>query len=108
MELKTTISKGRDGWRAETSVDIDTPYSLDIRTYKSSRGLVTTATRMKNENGNLSFMMFGDFSKAIIQSKDRCTEKTVKAKHAAALADIEGIKAQCAAFYKAKALKEAA
>lgn len=108
MELKTNLYKGREGWTAETSVELDAPYSLEIRTFKSNRGLVTTANRMKNENGGQSFIMFSDFTKTVSLTQDRCTEKTVKAQHAAALAKINSIKAECAAFYVAKALKDAA
>jgi len=106
--MKATIRKGREGWEARTTIELDAPHILEISTYKSSRGLVTTATRMEKTDGGSSFIMFEDFHSALIQSKERCTEKTITAQHTAALADIEGIKAKCAAWYAAKALKEAA
>lgn len=100
--MQATISKGREGWEAQTDVELDAPYVLEIRTYKSQRGLVSNVTRFKNENGGKSFIMFGDFTERLILSKDRCTEKTVIAQHTAAMSDIEGIKARCAAFYAAQ------
>lgn len=108
MELKTTMGKGRDGWKAETTIELDAPYILRISTYKSSRGLVTNATRYKAERGMISFEMFGDFNQTVILSGARCTEKSVATQHAAALADVEGIKAKCAAYYAGKAAAKAA
>ena len=100
--MQATISKGREGWEAETEIALDAPFVLEIRTYKSQRGLVSNVTRFKKENGGKSFIMFGDFVENLILSKDRCTEKTVIAQHTAAMSDLEGIKSRCAAFYDAK------
>ena len=109
MELKTTMGKGRDGWKAETTIELEAPYIMRISTYKSSRGLVTNATRYKSDGkGMISFEMFGDFNQTITLTNARCTEKTVAAQHAAALADVEGIKAKCAAYYAGKAAAKAA
>ena len=106
MELTVRISKGREGWEAKTSIALDEPFILEINTYKSARGLVTTANRLKIEGNTMSFEMFGDFIETIIKSNKRCTEKTVKAQHVTALADVEGIKAKCAAFYEDNALMD--
>ena len=73
-ELKTTIGKGRDGWRAETKIALETPYVLRISTYKSSRGLVSHVTRYKAERGMISFEMLGDFSESLVLTNNRCTE----------------------------------
>ncbi len=100
--METMIGKGNNGWKATTQIDLDAPYVIEISTHKSLGVLVTNATRYKLESGMKSYMMFGDFSKRIIVTKNRCTEKSVLAQHAAAIADVDAIKAECAAFYAAR------
>lgn len=107
MEANTTITKGRDGWEARTIISLGAPHILEVRTSTTQRGLVTRATRYKAERGMMSYELFGDFSENVTVTKDRCTEKSVTTQHRAALADIESIKAKCAAFYAAKAAKAA-
>lgn len=88
------------GWKSETAVVVDDTHEIRIVTMKRSNGfLVTNATRMKVENDMVSYMMFSDFSKNYKLTDVRCTEKNVIAQHNAVLADIEIIKADCAAFY---------
>jgi hypothetical protein len=103
------LSKGRDGWKAESSIPLEAPYALRITTSKGSRGLSTSASRVKVEADlgtgftGFSFMMFQDFSKTVAENRAaRCTENTVRLLHEEALAKLDQIKADCAAFYAAK------
>lgn len=105
----TQLRKGRDGWQAEDTIMLDDVHALKITTSKrSSGGLSTIATRVKMGSisdgfSGFSFIMFSDFSKMIMQDRAaRCTEKTITTMHAAAMATLDTIKADCAEFYAAK------
>ena len=108
--MQTRLYKGRDGWKAETTVLLDEPYALRFHTGKGSRGLRTSATRVKIEPAlagsaftGISFMMFQDFSATVAENRAaRCTEKSVSLLHQEALAQLDQIKADCAAHYAAK------
>jgi len=105
--MQTRLYKGRDGWKAETTIDLEAPYTLKIGTSKRSGGGISTiATRVKIERDEstgytgYSFVVYQDFSKTVQADRAaRCTEKTVTTMHAAALAQLDQIKADCAAHY---------
>lgn len=85
---------------------------LTIRTSKGSRGLRTSAQSCKVEasaNGfsSRSFMLFGDFSKTVMQSDKRATEKAIREQHAAVLANADALLAEAEAFYAAKRPQQA-
>mgnify|MGYP001022612851 CR=1 FL=1 len=105
--MATTISKGRDGWDAETVIDLETKNRvLIITTHKVNGGVANRATVNTKKDGFLSWDLFGDFSKRTVFKGTRCTEKTVRALHQQALDAVEQIKAEAAAFYQVKDAKE--
>ena len=70
----------------ETILEIKGNEQLSVLTAKSNRGNVTTYVQFqKIENGNVTFMMFSDFSKRILSEKMRGTEKNLIAQHTKAL-----------------------
>ncbi len=72
------------------------------------RGLRTYAQVQKDEGrGCRSFVMFGDFRKAVFEGPTvRATEKAIAAQHSRALQQLDALMAEAAAFYAAKAEKE--
>ena len=106
--LEIGIYKGRDGWSARSRVALD-DYGLpgrilDINTYKGFRGGVWThAQCVKIEGGFQSFVIYGDFSKTVLEDrKARCTEKNVKQMQEAAIAQRDTLIAECVNFYRKK------
>ena len=105
--MATTISKGRDGWQAETVIDLGIKDRvLIVSSHKATGGVVTTSTVNTKKDGFLSWDLFGDFRRRTMFKGARCTEKTVRALHQQALDAVEQIKAEAAAFYQVKDAKE--
>lgn len=107
---QATMRKGREGWEAETEIPLIGRRVLKVHTRKTSRGLRCSASAVELSADGLSYtwVMFGDFGEKLADNPTaRCTEKTVKEMHAAALVDIEAVKARALAFYAAKAEKDA-
>jgi hypothetical protein len=100
MEMQ--LSKGRDGWKAETHIELDNGRHLSITTRKGNGGLRTGAQAYRIENGFMTFVLFGDYSATVATGPARCTEKTVAELHRQALAKLDEVKAAVAAFYSAK------
>jgi hypothetical protein len=118
-EMKLT--KGRDGWSAETKIALgitkrddfgkgELPLYLVISTWKSSSfGLYSSASVHAESSGSVMMDVFGDFSKTIARDKNaRCTEKTVRAMHQRALAGADALVAEALAFYAKKKVEESA
>lgn len=107
MNVTTKISKGREGFEAESRIDLGFDRRvLQVTTSKQSgRGLKTYATVIQLDATDprvFSFVMFQDFSKAIAcDLKARCTEANISALHAQALANIEPVLAQVRIQYAA-------
>ena len=107
--MKTSIEKDpRDGWIAKTRIELDAPRVLIIETRKNRKGLGTDAAVYTVDGGFLCHR-YGllskdpkesDFREVVIPAQGRCTEKSVRAQHAVALARIEDIKAQALAHYQ--------
>ena len=97
MKYQTRISKGREGWEAHTNVPLegDTIAEgdrfLKVSTYKGSKGLVTTVTCCTKTDVGYVFAMYQDYMKTVMQSKTRCTEKSVEVQHTAVLNDMDFI-----------------
>jgi hypothetical protein len=93
MELKqqgpTTLRKGRDGWKAETTFkDEITGEAVELNTWKGSRGGIYSCYQFGklSADGCFSFMMFGDERGTLCEDRTvRCTDKTVQAMHTTAL-----------------------
>lgn len=107
IETATRIRKGHDGWRAETQTDLGfevegKPAFLEVNTYKSNRGIVTYAGVKCRDGAFIVTRVFRDYSECLDQFQGRCTEKTIRERHALALVDLEAIKARAIAFHTAK------
>lgn len=104
--MTTRFRKGPDGWQARTEIGLPTKDRvLVISTHKTSSGLVTH-NMINTKVGNLlQWEMFGDFSKRLVHTGTRCTEKTVRDLHQQALDVQADTIAEADAFY---AKKEAA
>jgi hypothetical protein len=110
--METTIRRDyRGALRAETMIPLGVDRrELRITTSKGQRGLSCHASVVQvSEDGQcFSFAMFSDYSKRLACDHNaRATEKTVRAMHAAALAEIPAVLAECIArtvFSVARAL----
>lgn len=100
--MEMNISKGRDGWKAETSIKLDGGLWLDITTLKGNGGLRSRAQCYRRENGFITFVLFQDYSATLATSPARCTEKAVADLHRQTLGKLDDVKAAVAAFYAAK------
>jgi hypothetical protein len=103
--METTVKKGRDGFEAETNIEMAPGRVLCIHTCKTSGGGVrTSATLFKVEQHGRSYRIPGDYSKTILIDRDaRCTEKTVRAQHCEAIGVFEcRVKGEVFDFYKEK------
>ena len=101
--MNTQVTKGREGWEAETVVSINETQALRIRTGKGSRGVPTSATVVQPTLTGFIWSPFDDYSEELRKGVGlRCTDKTVRAEHEAALADIEGLKSRALAHYERK------
>lgn len=102
--MNATISKGRDGWEAKTTVDMGTANRvLIVSTRKTNGGVITRAmVNTSSGDGFLTWDLFVDFSARTVYKGARCTEKTVRELHQLALDGIEQTLAAAAAHYEAK------
>ena len=106
--MKTTITKGREGWEAETRIELDTERALQIRTSKGARGLQTSATVIKPTPTGFIWSPFEDFKETLRDGKGlRCTEKTFTEEHTKALVDVDLLMVRAAAHYKKAEQEEA-
>lgn len=104
--MKAVAMKGRDGWQSENWIPLEGETInegdrfLKLMTYKSDRaGLVTSATVCAKTDVGYCHAMFSDYSKRVMQSKTRETEKSVEVQHQAALNDLEFILADARSHY---------
>ena len=83
---------------------------LQLRTYKSSRGILSAAQVEFVKDGFVRFELCGDFSKTLGCFPDRATQKNLAARHAETFTpwQIEILKGQIVAFYAAKSEKNRA
>ena len=114
--MTTRIYRDRDGWRAETQIDLEDRRVLKLRTSKCSmgRGLQTVATVWSySGNGLLSHAMdlgtgYGDFREIVVTTPaSRITEKLVTEQHDRLLKQVDAIRVQVGAFYALKGQKNA-
>jgi hypothetical protein len=94
------------GWQATTAVPMPEGRVLEIRTSKTRTGLVSRAQVYKVEGYMHTYVLFGDYSVALLESDKRATEKSVMDLHRAALARIDDTLAAAKAFYEAKEAKQ--
>lgn len=113
--MDTKIFKGRDGWRAETRIDLGmvnkkgAKLELEIDTRKGSRGLQTYAT-VYAIDGYFRSHTFdmgsgrGDFSKRLEDLPGaRCTEKSIRTLHESVIGRASAITELAKAHYATKA-----
>ncbi len=83
---------------------------LQLRTYKSARGILSAAHVHFVKDGFVTFELFGDFSKTLGCFPDRATQKNLDARHAETFtpAQLEILKGQILAFYADKAKRSRA
>lgn len=81
---------------------------LTISTYKSGKGLLTLAS-VSVEVGTCTIMeIFGDYSKRILLTATRATEKAIRVQHEGVLAEhLHTVYAEAVAFYQDKDAKKA-
>lgn len=92
--MTTRYSKDHDGHRATTSSLLPNGLTLKVTTRKGSNGnLTTTASCCKRDTtdgiGFETHRVFQDFYQTIAKQKARCTEKTIKTMHEAALLNFD-------------------
>ena len=100
----TQITKGRDGWVALDVIPMAAGRLLRVTSHKWQRGggLVTFATGLSPSADGFSYSCaaFQDFNKAIkTESGTRCSERTIRQHHAAAMCGIADVLAQANAQY---------
>jgi len=96
------------GWQAVTRINLDFPRSLEIKTYKTSNGILQSNATVYTEtsNGMISHTMnygfgHGDFASTIIRNPvSRNSEKLVRTQHEQALAMLYQIKIDIAKHYE--------
>ena len=101
----------RTGWKAQTDYELGVGVTLEIVTRKTYSGDLESTAKVwkvkpngiKSHGFGIGDDSYGDFSKTVIKSKDRCTEKNVRVQHGTAEAQAELLKAEALAFYARKA-----
>ena len=98
----TTVQKDmRGNWRAKDVIQLGNNKVLEIATHKVGDGsIVTSATVNIMEGGFATHRVFTDFSKRLLTSKVRCTEKNVGSLHETCMVNVPALKEAIAAFYK--------
>ncbi len=83
---------------------------LELRTYKGSRELISSAHIHFVRDGMVTFELFGDFSKTLSRSPVRGTQANIDSQHARLFTPqaIDDLKAEAGTFYALKAEKNRA
>ena len=92
------VTKSTNGWQAETKIDLADRQIRILTMKRYSGNLTTTVTVGKNEDGMFSYMLYQDFSKQLLSTKCRVTEKAVKEQHSQI--NIDSIVAEVKEFYQ--------
>jgi hypothetical protein len=105
--MNTTVTKGADGWQAQTDFDLDTVQGkkriVRLSTHKSNGKLLTAATLFHvNPDGHISRDLTGDFYAVMMRSPTRCTQKSVEHQHSLYTCKEAEIKALALEFYAKK------
>jgi hypothetical protein len=102
--MKTTTWKGRDGFEAETVIDLGFDRrQLRIHTGKRSRGLQCTAhvVQVSEDGKSFTMVLFQDFNQIVVPvEKKRCTERAINDMHEKALMHVDTIIADAKLHYK--------
>jgi hypothetical protein len=96
------VRKGREGYEAQTDFELGNGKTLRVNTSKAKTGLVSYVQGCEFDDGCMSFVIFGDFTKQVSFPGTRCTEKNVREIHTTTIAAIESLKAEAAKFYAAQ------
>lgn len=101
--MNTIIAKGRDGFEGRTDIELGGGRMLLIRTNKARNGaLASTAQVCKKDGSFIRFDLVGDFSKTLIQTAKRCTERAVVMQHTLAEDHAAKLRPEIERFYAAK------
>ena len=120
MTFELKMTKGRDGWKAQSEITLGEcdgmsagtrgERILKLSTYKHPRGgiwsLASVAVREHREGGyySESTMLFQDYNKTVQHiAAARATEKAIKQAHETALRSFPAIIEEARAQYAAKA-----
>lgn len=103
-QATTRITKGRDGWEAETIIGMGVANRvLLVRTTKARGGMVNRFTVNTDKgDGFLSWDLFGDYNKRTEFAGKRCTVISVTELHARALREADQHLIDAAAHYAKK------
>ena len=118
MEIK--VSKGRNGWQAESYLPLNDTLNTnqqlriltDRRESLAGCQIVTTAYVVTVENGIVRYALNygvgnGDYKECLIERTGvRATEKTIRAQHQEAIANLENLKARIAHHYALQAARQ--
>lgn len=86
---QTFINTTGKSKRADSSFELSDGRSLEVKTYKHSRGGVVSYAQVgKSEDGLFRFMVFSDFNKVLKHSDVRVTAKAVENQHSEVLSFI--------------------
>ena len=104
--MQTRVFKDRDGWNAETMVDLEGNRVLKIKTYRNlHHKLVTTASVWHCDGSGtmrhaFGFGSGGDFDETLIVANvPRVTSSVVEGQHGRAIAAMQSIQDRVAAHY---------
>jgi hypothetical protein len=102
--MKTKISRDlRGAWQGQSFVPLENNRAVRLSTLKTHSGaIVSSATVVTMETMGFVYQPFSDYHKRLIVSNVRATEKAVMDQHEKALAMLDEIKAEIAAFYAKK------
>jgi len=102
--MKTKISRDlRGAWQGQSYVPLENNRAIRVGTIKTHSGaIVSSATVVNMESMGFSYMPFSDYSKRLIVSNVRATEKAITEQHTKAIEMVADIMPEIAAFYAAK------
>lgn len=102
--MTMTMTKGRNGWKAVTTIELNDDRVLTFDTSKGfNPGVYTTASVAKRDGAFMVTEMFGDFHHTVFREGSvKCTEKNVRMQHEMALEKRDDVIALMTAFYAKK------
>lgn len=114
--VTTNIFKGErnhslKGWQAESRLKLSDGRELEITTHKGWNGELESRAKIYHIDGYFRTHKFifgdeggkeGDYSRKLLATKERCTEKSVRAQHSQAIAQLDTILAEVEAHYAAR------
>lgn len=94
------VSKGHRGWEAVTDIPLNEALVLEIHTGKFFYGGVRSQASVMLKGGGISGGYLSDYTKAIIKTDARCTQKAVTETHKQALGLVDKIRDDAIDYYR--------